>query len=365
LDFGGTNCSTIHRTAHKNLMNLLGFNEFEEEVYDIVQQVVRPDVRLLEMFGSDTYLLLPNFGSSFELQITQDKQYSYFTDEWGARYRMPHKGFFYDFFKNPLAEASHNDLKKYKFPDPYDKGRVRNLNSAARKAFEQSDYAIIMSDGIWGMMQHSALLLGFQRFYEAIAGDIKFILTLMDRLLEYEYGYWDAVMREVKNYIQIVHISDDLGGQHGPNINPEAYRKFIKPYHKKLINYIKKLADIKILFHSCGSVYEFIPDFIEIGVDILNPVQVSAANMNSEKLKKEFGNDITFWGGGVDTQHVLPLGTPEEVREEVRRRILDFAAGGGFVFAAVHNIQANVPAVNLKAMFDTLNEFGKYTISNL
>lgn len=362
IDFGGTNCSTIHRSTHKGLLGLIGFDENQEEVYDIIQQVVRPDPRLLNMFGNDTYLILPGFSDDFKLEITKDDNYSYLTDEWGAKYRMPHNGYFYDFYLNPLVEATLDDIKRYKFPDPGNRGRVKELKRQAKDIFDHTDYALIMSDGIWGMLQHSAVLLGFQRLYEAIASEKDIIAILMDRLLEYECIYWDRVFSQVKDYIQIIHISDDLGGQYGPNIDPESYRKIIKPYHKKLIDHIKKISDAKILFHSCGSIYDFIPDFIEIGIDILNPVQVSAAHMDSSNLKKEFGKDIVFWGGGIDTQRVLPLGTPDEVREEVKRRIDDLAPRGGFVFTTVHNIQANVPAINVKTMFETVLEYGNYPI---
>jgi uroporphyrinogen decarboxylase len=362
VDFGGTNCSTIHRIAHKKLMELMGFTDFKEEMYDIIQQVVRPDKRLQKIFGSDTYLLLPGFSDDFELKITKDSKYSYLSDEWGAKYRKPHIGFFYDFYTNPLSGIKYEQLKNYKFPDPTNKGRTKDLSRQAKEAFEKTEYALIMSDGIWGMLQHSALLLGFHRLYEALASEHKLITAILDRLLEYEINYWESVFIKVKEYVQIIHISDDLGGQFGPNINPVVYRKLIKPYHKKLIDFIRKKANVKILFHSCGSVYEFIPDFIEMGIDILNPVQVSAAKMDSNTLKKEFGNDITFWGGGIDTQKVLPFGTPEEVRNEVKKRISDFAPGGGFVFTTVHNIQANIPAVNIKQMFETVKEYGNYPI---
>ncbi|MBC8386671.1 MAG: hypothetical protein H8E13_01280, partial [Actinobacteria bacterium] len=144
-------------------------------------------------------------------------------------------------------------------------------------------------------------------------------------------------------------------------ISPSTYRKYIKPRQKKLNSLIKeKKSDIFIFYHSCGSIYEIIPDLIEVGVDALNPVQVSAANMDTKRLKKEFGKDITFWGGGIDTQRVLPFGTPHDVKEEVRKRIDDLAPGGGFVFATVHNIQAEVPPQNIMAMWDALQEYGKY-----
>ncbi|MDJ0828239.1 MAG: uroporphyrinogen decarboxylase family protein, partial [Desulfobacterales bacterium] len=123
---------------------------------------------------------------------------------------------------------------------------------------------------------------------------------------------------------------------------------------------IKQKTDAKIYYHGCGAIFDLIPDLIEIGFDIINPVQVSAKGMDTRRLKKTYGQDIVFWGGGVDTQKILPFGTPEEVAEEVKRRIDDLAAEGGFVFAAVHNIQAYVPPANIVAMFETALDYGRY-----
>ena len=143
-------------------------------------------------------------------------------------------------------------------------------------------------------------------------------------------------------------------------IRPDLYRKMIKPKQRRLVEAIKQKTDAKIFYHSCGATYDLIPDLIELGFDILNPVQVSARGMDTRKLKKEFGKEITFWGGGVDTQHILPFGSKQEVADEVKRRIDDLAPGGGFVFAAVHNIQAYVPAENIVTAFDTASSYGIY-----
>ncbi|OQY36015.1 MAG: hypothetical protein B6I38_00710, partial [Anaerolineaceae bacterium 4572_5.1] len=152
-----------------------------------------------------------------------------------------------------------------------------------------------------------------------------------------------------------------LAGQSRMLISPASYQKMLKPFHKEMFDYIHSKTDAKIFFHSCGAVYPVISDLIEIGVDILNPVQVSAGNMDSAKLKEEFGKDITFWGGGVDTQNAFDERyTPDEVRADVRKRLEDLMPGGGFVFNTVHNIQGNVPPENIMAMWETLQEYGKY-----
>ncbi len=170
----------------------------------------------------------------------------------------------------------------------------------------------------------------------------------------------ERYLSEIGKYIQVFVYWDDIAGQTGPLISPDTYRRLIKPKDKRIIEMVKSKTDAKFFYHCCGAAYDFIPDFIEIGVDILNPVQVSAMGMDTARLKKEFGKDITFWGGGCDTQNVLPYGTPDEVREEVKRRINDLREGGGFIFNAIHNIQDEVPPENIMAMFETFEEFKKY-----
>jgi len=160
-------------------------------------------------------------------------------------------------------------------------------------------------------------------------------------------------------YLQVFVYWNDIASQHGPLISPDTYRRLIKPKDRKLFEAVKKKSDAKIFYHLCGACRHFIPDLIEIGVDILNPVQVAARDMDTARLKKDFGKGITFWGG-VDTQRVLPYGTPEQVRDEARRRIDDLAPGGGFVFATVHNIQNDVPPENIMAAVETLHEYGLY-----
>ena len=142
-------------------------------------------------------------------------------------------------------------------------------------------------------------------------------------------------------------------------ISPASYVRFIKPRQRRLFDAIKSRTAAKLFYHGCGAVFDLIPHLIEIGVDILNPVQVSARGMDSMRLKATYGKDIVFWGGGVDTQHVLPFGSPDDVRAEVTRRISDFSPEGGFVFASVHNIQALVPPENIVTAFDTARRYGQ------
>ncbi len=163
-----------------------------------------------------------------------------------------------------------------------------------------------------------------------------------------------------RDIVQVVVVTGtDFGTQHGPFIKPAAYRDLYKPFHIRVNEAIHKRTNWKTFIHSCGSVYDFLPDFIEAGFDVLNPVQCSAAKMDARTLKKEFGQRLTFWGGGVDTQHTLPFGKPDEVYRQVRERIDIFNEGGGFVFNTIHNIQGPTPLDNLLAMFRAIKESGQ------
>jgi uroporphyrinogen decarboxylase len=182
----------------------------------------------------------------------------------------------------------------------------------------------------------------------------------MDHLAEANIRRFERYAETVGRYVHVIQFEDDLGMQDRPLLRPALYRKLVKPYHERLFRFAKSRCDAYLLLHTDGAVAPFIPDFIEMGVDALNPVQVSAAGMDTKVLKREFGRDITFWGGGCDSQDVLPFGIAEEVADEVKRRIDDLAPGGGFVFGPVHNIQAGVPPENTVAMFRTAREYGVY-----
>jgi uroporphyrinogen decarboxylase len=183
---------------------------------------------------------------------------------------------------------------------------------------------------------------------------------VMEELLAAYLPRIDTFADRMANCVDVVLVNDDLGTQGGPMLSPDTYRKTVKKYHRRLYDHIKRSFGKPLLMHSCGSVQRLIPDLIDVGIDAINPVQVSAADMDSAGLKRDFGKDLAFWGGGCDTQSVLGSGTPEDVRAEVRRRIQDFAPGGGFVFTQVHNIQPNVPPENIVAMLEAALEFSAY-----
>jgi len=363
FDLGSTPVTGITVGAYKNLLAHLGIKKEEIRVIDIIQQLAEVDEEVLERLKVDTRGLMTNPPSSWTLEIREKDGYKHFVDEWQIEWRMPKEGgFYYDMYRHPLkGDITRETIDNFSWPDPSDPARVAGLREKAQD-YKAKKKAIIVKSIGGGFFELGFWTRGFEDFYMDFATDPSLACYLMDKLLEIRMAYWELVLKELGNDIMIVMEGEDLGVQSGTMISPEMYRKYVKPREKKLFSYIKKVAPkpVYIFFHTCGSVYEIIPDLIEIGVDILNPVQVSAAHMDTRRLKKEFGKDIVFWGGGVDTQDVLPHGTPEKVKEEVKRRIDDLAPGGGFVFATVHNIQADVPPENIMAMWEALQEYGVY-----
>jgi len=364
FDLGSSAVTGITIKAYQNLLSYLGIKRKKISVFDTVEQLAKVDEDLLQRFKVDTRGLVPNPSSSWTLKIEEDKEYRYFTDEWQIKWRMPKKrGFYYDMIDNPLkGKITKEKIDHWSWPDPCDPSRLKGLEKKAKELTEKTQCALSMEPMTAGYLEICFWIRGFEEFYVDLASNPSLACYLMDKIVELKMRYWEFVLEKLGKYILIIRESDDLATQNGLLISPQMYRQYVKPRHKKLFSFIKKTAPkrVYLFLHTCGSVYDIIPDLIEVGVDILNPVQVSAAKMDTKKLKREFGDAITFWGGGVDTQRVLPYGTPEEVRDEVRRRIDDLAPGGGFVFAAVHNIQPDVPPENIIAMWEALQEFGKY-----
>ena len=358
-DLDGTNQSGIHHIAYRNLLSYLGIRKDEITICDPIQQLAHVHEDVLEKLKVDTRIIYPKDPSNWKLNIEEDKEGKYFIDQYGIKWTMHKGGFYFDPTGHPLTEGSIEELNNHPFPDPSDQKRIEGLKEVAR-GFRERGFPVNMMSMSGGFFEAPFWLRGFENFYCDLAGNPRYACSLMDKLLEIEMGYWDLVLSELGDYIDIALTANDLGGQDGPVISPSMYRKYIKPRQKKLNSFIKnKKSSIYIFFHCCGSIYDLLPDLIETGIDIINPVQVSAAKMNTKRLKKEFGDALTFWGG-IDTQEILPYGTPQEVKDEVKRRIDDLAPGGGFVLTSVHNIQADVPPENIMAMWETLQEYGKY-----
>ena len=270
-------------------------------------------------------------------------------------------GLYFDWVDFPIQEATLSALDNYAWPRPDPPEYNAQLRERARSLFENTEYALVGSAIIGGgIFEQPARTIGLENFFMALVKEPEFADRIMDQITEIYIESCDNYLEQVGEYLQVFTYWDDVSGQDGWLISPDIYRHMIKPKQRRLLEAIRRKTDAKVYYHGCGAVYDLVPDLIELGFDVLNPVQVSARGMDTKRLKEEFGQDIAFWGGGVDTQHVLPFGKPEEVADEVKRRVDDLAPGGGFVFAAVHNIQALVPPENIVAMFDTALGYGKY-----
>lgn len=351
IDFGGMQ-TTIEVLAYRQLLFHLGL---KEEIFVFTRDHVVPSETVLNMFSVDTRYIY------YEPIKPGPLAPGTLFDEWGIGWRKKANGLYYEPFYFPLREAkSVEDLKKHKWPDP-PKERFTYWRERAEKLFEETDFALVGDVIGLGIFETAWALQGLDRFMINLCRHLPLVEALLDKVLEIKIQQYETYLDAIGPYIDVIDLSDDMGTQNGPLISPSLYRKLIKPRHKALIEAIKRKTQAKVFLHSCGAIYEFIPDFIEIGIDILNPVQVSARGMgDTARLKKEFGKDLVFWGGSCDSQHILPFGTPEEVRKETASRIEDFKPGGGYVFAPIHNIQPYVPPENVIVLFETAKEVGIY-----
>lgn len=360
-DLGGTPVSTISKTAYDNLRAYLGMTpDATPDFMSFNGQSVRPKEDLLERLGIDTRSVQGRAGKKWTLELKQNGEYEYFYDEWGIGYRRPLSSkLYYDLFDCPLADKEEDETLAYPFPDPRDTTRITGLREACQAIRDQGRAVVFAGSIGMGEMHTLTYLMGFEDFFMKLIAEPDEMRRLHQRVLDCKLAFWEMALNETGDLLDVVYESDDLGMQTGPLFNPKLYREAVKPFHRELFTFIRKKAPrAKILLHCCGAVTDFIPDFIELGVDALNPVQISAAGMEPERLKREFGRDITFWGGAIDTQNVLPKGTPKEIKEQAKRNISVLAQGGGYVMNTVHNIQADVPPENIMALYEAVEELG-------
>lgn len=361
FDLGGTGVSLIHKTAYKNLRDYLGLPAREPCIAYMAEQIVVVDEDVADHLGADVTLIIPQPASDFEFVFEDQGDYEAYTDEWGIGWQKPKDGgFYYDMYHHPLASAeSLEHFRAFKFPDPLDDHRYENLRRDAEAAVERGK-AVALNGPCSGVLEMCAWTRGFEDFYLDLAINPDFTAYMLDRMVEFKCAFWERALAEMGDLVDVALEYDDLAGQQSLLFSPETYREIVKPRHERLFSFIKEQAAVKLFFHTDGAVRPLIGDLIDIGVDILNPIQFTADNMNLEELKRDFGEDLVFWGAGVDTQGVLWTGTPAEVKDDVRRNIEALAPGGGFIFAAVHDIQANVPPENIVAMWEAWKEYGVY-----
>ncbi len=362
IDLGGFQTG-IHRKAYIDLLNHLGIED-DVTIMDPVQQLARPCEEILRRFHVDIRYVFAHGPASFTGGIEQNTRdgrlWHDLADEFGVVWSMPDdQPLYMDISHHPLAGATIDDIADYPFPKGDDPTRFTGVRDEALRLRNETRYAI--STGIGGVVYEICWYMrGLERWYMDTVENPDFCATLLDRTLAFWMGYYTEFMKEIGDLVDVVMIGDDIGGQMGPLFSPDFYRRVVKPRQKTLVQHIKSLTNARIWYHTCGSVVPLIGDLIDNGIDILNPVQVSAANMDPRDLKQRYGDRLTFWGGGIDTQHVLGFGTPEDVRKDVRKNVAALKPGGGYVFNSVHNIQAGVPPENIVAMFDAAYEHGLY-----
>ena len=359
VDLGGSIVTSITKAAYVPLMEHLGLDAGEVAVYDEVQQLPFLAESLLTRFAVDTRMIQLPPTHVAGVPILDDGEYWAINDRWGARMRMPKDGgLYYDWVEYPIP-ATLEALETYRWPEPDPVEVVATVGERARWLHQNTDFALVGSGVIGGgIFEQPCRTVGLETFMEAMILDRPFAERLMDGITEIYIESAERYLDQVGPYIDVFTFWDDVCTQDGWMISPELYVSLVKPRQRRLFEAIKRKTGAKLFYHGCGAVFDLVPHLIDIGVDILNPVQVSARGMDSRRLKAAYGKDVTFWGGGVDTQRILPFGTEAEVRDEVRRRIDDFAPGGGFVYATVHNIQAFVPPANIVAAYDTVAEHG-------
>jgi uroporphyrinogen decarboxylase len=361
LDIGGGSSTGIVVEGDEGLKRHLGVIA-EPSILSRLFRVARTAEPVLRRLGSDCRPLTARPPARWTPPRLSEAGLS--LDEWGITWRQVAYGsdcFYWEQASSPLAEATRDDLERYPWPDPCDPGRTEGLAEEAERLFRDTEFAIVADGGFKSFWELGYMLRGLERMLMDVVLEPDFVAALLDRLLEINLAATRRFLDAVGPYIQVFRTGDDLASQEGPLMSPAAFRALIKPRYKRYFDFVRSRTDAKIFFHSCGNVVEFIDDLVECGVDILNPVQVSAMG-DTAALKARFGRKVVFWGG-VDTQRVLPYGTPADVEAEVRRRIRDLAPGGGYVLAAVHNIQPDVPPENILAMADATRRFGGYPLS--
>jgi uroporphyrinogen decarboxylase len=362
IDLGG-NQTGIHKVAYQALLAHLGVKD-DLVIMDAVQQLARPCEEVLERFHVDTRYVAAGAAADWKGGIVvrqrDGRTWHDLTDEFGVTWSMPDDSPLYmDITHHPLAQASIDDVRRYPFPKGDDPGRFAGLRDRALAIRRDTPYAVV--SGISGVVYEICWYMrGLEQWFIDTLTQPEFCEAMLDRTLAFWMDWFRAFLGEAGDVVDVIMIGDDLAGQAGPLFRPDFYRRVVKPRQKQLVQYIRSRTKAKIWYHTCGSCVEYIPDLMDNGIDILNPVQISAARMDPKDLKERFGNRLAFWGGAIDAQHVLPTAAPEVVREHVRRNLEAWKPGGGYVFNNVHNIQAGVPPENIVAIFDAAYEYGFY-----
>ena len=390
IDLGGHRSSGIMAIAYKKLKDYLGILGGDVYVYDFVQQLAIIEPEVLDRFGVDTIELgrgfalrpedwrewvLPDgtpckipaaiepvqrngdwhvYNGTGDLIAIQTASSLYFEQTHFPLMDWTRDDFPRQVVEEAMGQVSWTALRSPPTTLGYDEDGLRQLQEGARTLRGASDRAVI---GLFGgnLLEMGQFLFRNDNFFLMLGGEPRRAHRFLDALVDMHLDNLEKYLGAVGPFIDIIMFGDDLGMQTGPQISPRMYMEYFQPREKIMWARAKELADVKVMLHSCGGLYPLMPGLIEAGLDIVQPVQTTAADMEAAKLKREFGSDICLWGGGCNTRDILPSATPQKVAEDVRQRIDILAPGGGFVFQQIHNVMADVPPENIVAMLDAVH----------
>ena len=390
IDLGGHRSSGIMAIAYSKLKRYLGVSTGDIYVYDFIQQLAIIEPEVLDRFGVDTIELGRGFNLRDEdwkdwvlpdgtpCKIPAFMQPVKVGNDWhvydadGKLMAIQKEGSLYfeqtnfpladsgdeafEDLSSPLEHAMWTSSLLASPPAPigYDEEGLKQLAAGAKALRDSTDRAII---GLFGgnQLEIGQFLFRNDNFFLLLASEPQRAHRFLDKLVEIHLGNLEKYLFAVGPFIDIIMFGDDLGMQTGPQISPRMYHEFFQPRQKLMWGTAKKLADAKVMLHSCGGLYPLMPGLIDAGLDIIQPVQTTSTDMGAERLKREFGKDLCLWGGGCDTQYILARATPQEVAEDVRRRVRILSPGGGFVFQQIHNVMSDVPPENIVAMLEAVN----------
>ena len=358
IDLGGTLPTKIDAVPYRGLVEYLGLEEEAGEIETILEagfSGVNPSEEVLRRLEVDFRGISPGPAELTPNEMLDENSYR---DEWGVVWVRAGEGRPFINQGGPFQgwEPTLADLEKHAWPDPRDPGRVRGLKERARKLRQETDCAMVLNLP-YCVLRELQRMRGFEQGMADLLLNPALAQGVMEHVLEVSAGVAVAALEEVGDLVDVIMFPEDMGTQDQLFMRPELYRRMIKPYHRRFVEAIRGKTGAKILIHSDGAIYDVLGDFIDMGIEALNPVQVSAKGMgDTKKLKAEFGRELCFWGA-IDTHRVLPFGTPEEVAAEVRMRIDHLAPGGGYVVASVHTINAELPPANVAAMLETARNY--------
>jgi len=360
---GASNATGMKVAPYRGLKQLLGLDGEDRYIYDWPELgTVLPDEPVLERLHSDVRGVFDSFPAATIARNRARPAHSPFVDDWGSGQIEIEDGTWYPAV-HPMADATTIEaIERYAWPDMDDPTRVAHLHDEAARLAADGQYAILATPWLLFPFERAFAMQGLEQFLMNLAAEPEFAEALLRAIAERCKTLIGHVLDELGDNVDIIKIGDDLGTEQSLLMSPGMYRRILKPIHADYIAFIRQRTNAKVFFHTDGDVFDLLDDFVEIGVDILNPVQSGSGKLgNLAEVKRRYGTNLAFCGA-IDTQHVLPMGTPDQVRAEVRRAIGTLGPGGGYLLAAVHTIMNEVPPENVIAMVDAAVEFGRYQI---